>query len=554
MLQTLSIKNVALISQLTIDFEQGFNVLLGETGAGKSIIFDSLNFVLGGKADKSLIRSGEREMRVDALFADLPNHAQEELAELGFEGEELMISRSLNIEGRSSIRINGLPAIQSILKNVGALLVDCYSQHESIELLKSKNHLLMLDKFGGDAVILAKQDVETLYNKEKEIAKKIKDLGGDEFERERMKSLLEYQIQEIDDAKLEIGEDEQLQEKIKFMQNAEKICEIIGACEEWLSDNSSSCLRNLQQSSSLLSSLSQFEEVVECKERLDSVRYEIEDIVQTLSQIKDNADFDEREFEMTDRRLDEIKRIVKKYGGSIENALEFAKEAKEKYNNLADSQFLLEKLEKERGECHKSLMQSCKRLTSLREKTARKIEEKILLQLRELGMKSSKFEVMITQNQEPSSNGLDNVEFIFSANKGQELKSLAKTASGGELSRFMLAVKTIFSQIGGAQTLVFDEIDSGISGETGKIVGQKLSAIACNAQVLCITHLPQVACHASAMYFVSKKEDGKSTYTEIKQLDEKEIEHNLAKMIVGDSVSETALLQAKELRAGALNN
>ncbi len=553
MLQTLSIKNVALISQLTIDFKHGFNVLLGETGAGKSIIFDSLNFVLGGKADKSLIRSGEGEMRVDALFSDLSKQTQEALTEFGFEGDELMVSRSLNTDGRSSIRINGTPAIQSILKNVGSLLVDCYSQHESVELLKSKNHMAMLDKFGGDAIDYAKQEVEVLYKKEKEIERNIKDLGGDEFERERMKSLLEYQIQEIDGAKLEIGEEEQLQEKIKFMQSAEKICEVLGACEELLSDNSSSCLRNLQQSSSLLASLSQFEEVVECKERLDSARYEIDDIAQTLSQIKENADFNEKEFELTDRRLDEIKRIIKKYGGSIEKALEFAKEAKEKYNNLADSQFLLEKLGKERDLCHQNLMQTCKKLTILREKTARDIEEKIVVQLRELGMKSSKFEVLITQNQEPNSNGIDNVEFIFSANKGQELKSLVKTASGGELSRFMLAVKTIFSQIGGAQTLVFDEIDSGISGETGKIVGQKLSAIAGDTQVLCITHLPQVACKADTMYFVSKKEDGESTYTEIKQLEEKEIVYNLAKMIVGDSVSETALLQAKELRVDALN-
>ncbi len=551
MLQTLSIKNVALISDLTIEFSEGFNVFLGETGAGKSIIFDSLNFVLGGKADKTLVRSGENEMRVDALFSGLSPQIQESLAELGYDGDEIMLSRTLNLEGRSTVRVNGLPAIQTVLKSIGSMLVDCYSQHESVDLLKSKNHLSMLDKFGGESVLLAKQEVATLFNKEREIARKINEFGGDEFERERMLSLLEYQIQEIEGANLQVGEDEQLQEKLKIMQNAEKICEVIGSCETLLSDGASSCLRNLQQASSVLASLSQFDEVSSCKERLDSARYEIEDIAQTLSDIKENADFDEREFDKIDRRLDDIKRIIKKYGGTVANAIAFLEQAKEKYNNLQDSEFLLEQLQKERAICKQQLAKACENLTEIRKTTAREIENKIVTELKQLGMKSSMFEVSISEAQEPSANGADNVEFIFSANKGQELKSLSKTASGGELSRFMLAVKTIFAKIGGAQTLVFDEIDSGISGETGNIVGCKLAGISKEAQVLCITHLPQVASHANAMYFVSKKEDNHTTFTQVAMLTEEEVVKNLAKMIVGENLTETAILQAKELRVKA---
>ncbi|MBO5022081.1 MAG: DNA repair protein RecN [Clostridia bacterium] len=553
MLQTLSIKNVALITKLSIEFSKGFNVFLGETGAGKSIIFDSLNFVLGGKADKTLIRSGENEMRVDALFSDLSQQVQENLAELGFDGDEIMLSRTLNLDGRSTIRVNAMPATQSILKTIGAMLVDCYSQHESVDLLKSKNHLSMLDKFGGEIVALAKHEVATIYNKEKEISHKINEFGGDEFERERMASLLEYQIQEIEGVNLQVGEDEQLQEKLKLMQNAEKIYEVVGACEGLLSDGMSSCLQSLQQSSSFLASLSQFDEVCDCKERLDSARYEIEDIVQTLNAIKDNADFDEREFEKMDRRLDEIKRITKKYGGSIENAIAFLEQAKEKFNNLQDSEFMLAKLQKEKDLCRQQLISACEKLTEIRKSTAKEIERKIVEELKQLGMKSSMFEVSINQLTEPTANGNDNVEFIFSANKGQELKSLSKTASGGELSRFMLAVKTIFAKIGGAQTLVFDEIDSGISGETGNIVGCKLAGISKDAQVLCITHLPQVASHANAMYFVSKKEVDNSTFTQVSNLNEEEIIQNLAKMVVGENLTETAILQAKEMRDKALN-
>ena len=551
MLQTLSIKNVALIKNLNIDFNSGFNVLLGETGAGKSIIFDSLNFVLGSKADKTLIRSGENEMRVDAVFTGLSQHVQKSLEEYGIEGDELSLSRSLNVDGKSNIRVNGMPTVQSVLKNISKLLVDSYSQHESVELLNSKNHLSLLDKFGGESIERAKEQVLELYNQHKSILEQIDEMGGNEFERERMKSLLDYQINEIEDAGLIVGEDVELQEKLKYMQSAEKIYEIVSACEELLNEGSSACLKGLQQASSLLASLSSFGEICECKERLDSARYEIEDISQTLSDIKSASEFDEREFERLDRRLDNIKSLTKKYGGSVEKVLEFLKEAKDKSNALADSEFLLDKLEKEKNKVLKNLQEKCEMLSSIRKDTAVEIEQKIVNELKQLGMKSSKFEVKMQKLQEPTSNGIDNVEFIFSANKGQELKSLSKTASGGELSRFMLAVKNIFSKIGDAQTLIFDEIDSGISGETGNIVGQKLNKISLDSQVLCITHLPQVACHADTIYYVSKKETDNSTQTEIKQLQGEEILMNLAKMVVGDEVSGTALSQAREMREKA---
>ena len=548
MLQTLSIKNVALISSLSIDFGKHFNVLLGETGAGKSIIFDALNFVLGAKIDKTLLRSGESTMRVDAVFTNLKKSTLELLKEFGIEEDEIVLTRTYSQDGKSSIRINGLPSTQSVLKNVGDILVNSYSQHESVDMLKTKNHLIMLDKYGNEKIKPLKEKLQSEYHTFKDIENKIKSLGGNDFERERTKSLLLYQIKEIEDANLKVGEDEEVKERLKFLSNAEKINQAITICEELLSDNNDSCINSLQQSSSLLSSISGFGNIDECKTRLDSARYEIEDIYQTLVDIKSSAEFDENEYEELDRRNDLIKSLIKKYGGSIEKTLEYLENSKKQFEELENSVALIEKLEKDKSDIETKLNNTAEMLSNVRKTYAQEITKKITCELRELGMKSSSFDVKFNRLETVTLEGLDDVEFVFSANKGQELKSLAKTASGGELSRFMLAVKNIFAEIGSAQTLVFDEIDAGISGETGNIVGQKLNNITRYAQVLCITHLPQVASYGDDFFYVSKTEDKTSTLTQIKHLEGDEIIYNLARMIGGDNVSDIALSHAKEMR------
>ena len=548
MLQTLSIKNVALISSLSIDFGRHFNVLLGETGAGKSIIFDALNFVLGAKIDKTLLRSGESTMRVDAVFTNLKESTLELLKEFGIEEDEIVLTRTYSQDGKSSIRINGLPSTQSVLKNVGDIIVNSYSQHESVDMLKTKNHLIMLDKYGNEKIKPLKEKLQSEYHTFKDIENKIKSLGGNDFERERTKSLLLYQIKEIEDANLKVGEDEEVKERLKFLSNAEKINQAITICEELLSDNNDSCINSLQQSSSLLSSISGFGNIDECKNRLDSARYEIEDIYQTLVDIKSSAEFDENEYEELDRRNDLIKSLIKKYGGSIEKTLEYLENSKKQFEELENSVALIEKLEKDKSDIETKLNNTAEMLSNVRKTYAQEITKKITCELRELGMKSSSFDVKFNRLESITLEGLDDVEFVFSANKGQELKSLAKTASGGELSRFMLAVKNIFAEIGSAQTLVFDEIDAGISGETGNIVGQKLNNITRYAQVLCITHLPQVASYGDDFFYVSKTEDKTSTLTQIKHLEGDEIIYNLARMIGGDNVSDIALSHAKEMR------
>ena len=546
MLQTISIKNVALIKSLTIDFGSGLNILLGETGAGKSIIFDSLNFALGAKADKNLLRTNENEMRVELLFTNINSQAKIVMQSLGFEDDEILISRTLNLDGKSSIRINGQVASQSLLKQIGSALLDSYSQHESIELLNSKNHLLLLDRFNYDAINPIKENLKLEYSHYNDLIKKINSLGGDKFEREHEKSLLTYQITEIEHVEIKEGEDTQVKDRLDLMNSSEKIVNAISSCQSLLSDNGDSCLNNLEYAISSLVPISNFDSIASCHQRLESAKYEIEDIYETLMDIRNNTEFDEHEFEQLDLRYDTIRDIFKKYGGSYQKVQEFLSKAKLRLNELEDSDFLIEKYQKEVNEKYNNLIKIAKELSNIRKQTALKIEQKIKQELSALGMKSSVFNIKFEEG-EISSNGIDKVEFVFSANLGQESKSLSKTASGGELSRFMLAFKNIFSENESVETLIFDEIDSGISGETGLIVGEKLSSIKKHAQIICITHLPQVASFGDEFYYISKSESDGQTYTNVKHLEGEEIVYNLAKMISGQ-VSNIALSHAKEMR------
>lgn len=548
MLQSLSIKNVALIKEIEIDFGKGFNVLVGETGAGKSIIFDSLNFVLGSKADKTLIRYGENLMKVDAIFSFIGQNVKDFLFEndLLEDDGEVMLSRTLFDDMKNVCKINGKSVSLGMLKTVGQMLVDSYSQHESISLLKAKNHLALLDKFGGDEILSIKEKVSESFSKVQAIKKQIADLGGDKFERERTKELLSYQIEELEKAQLQAGEEEELKNKLDMYSSAERINEALSGCEESLEDSSSSVIDQIQQCEAMLSSLSSFENINSCRERLTSARYEIEDISQTLKEIKNELSFDEREFERLDRRYDLVRSLVKKYGGSCEKAIEYLAQTKEKVNALEDADFLIEKYEKQLEKEEGELSSLAEQLSIKRKKVALDIENRIVAELRELGMKSTVFKSAFTLAP-ITANGKDDVEFTFSANKGQDVKSLSKTASGGELSRFMLAIKNIFSQIDKTGTLIFDEIDSGISGETGVIVGQKIKNLTKSSQIICITHLPQVASFGDDFFYVSKKEDERSTYTEVKHLQGDEVVSEIARMIGGDKITQVALKHAQEM-------
>lgn len=548
MLQTLKIENFALIENQTVEFKNGLNILLGETGSGKSLIFNSMLFALGMKADKTYIRSGKKFMKVDALFVELSDELRQFLEDAGFDCEdELLLSRSLSEDGKNVIRVNGQIATTSMLKEIGQRLVDSFTQHESVSLLNVKNHLTMLDKFAGERVKPLKEEISSLLEQIAEINKKIKSLGGDESERERLISLLKYQYEEIEKAELRQGEDEEVKERLKVMASAEKIFEAVSASEALLSENPDSAINALQEVSNALSALSNIEVLSALKERLDSCRYELEDIVSALVDVRDETTFDEGEFNALDQRNDLIKNLCKKYGGSIEAVLEFASKAKEQLQMLDEGQELLEKLNAQKEKLVAQLEKVAGKLTEARKAVAEEVEGKVEKELRELGMKSSKFTIQISPLKEIGQNGRDDVVFNFSANAGQEVKSLSKTASGGELSRFMLAVKNIFAENGLASTLLFDEIDAGISGETGKIVGQKLKNITKFCQVLCITHLPQVAVFGDNFVNVYKLEKDGQTFSETKILDLDEAVEAVAKMTGGANPTEIALNHAREM-------
>ena len=548
MLQTLKIENFALIENASIDFEKGLNILLGETGAGKSLIFKSLLFVLGAKMDRSIIRSGKDTVRVQALFSDLSQEVESLLSECGFECEnELLIVRTLGQDGKGQIRVNGMIATSAMLKQLASVLVDFYTQHESVDMLNTKNHLAMLDKFAGEGVRKLKDDLSILLQQMNEINKKIKTLGGDEHERERLISLLKFQNDEIEQANLEIGEDEKIKDRLKVLNNSEKIFNAISSCEMLLSDNADSVANQLQEISSQLASLSSIDQISSFKERLDSVRYELDDILDGLVDMKDQTYFDQHEFDFLDQRSDLIKSLCRKYGGSIEKVLEFGHKAKQQIELLEDGEFELEKLELQKKSVLDQMKVVANKLSDLRKQTALIIEDKVEKELKQLGMKSSKFQVEFKLFEQISSNGQDDVKFNFSANAGQEVKSLAKTASGGELSRFMLAIKNIFAQNGATSTLLFDEIDAGISGETGKIVGQKLKNITKFSQVLCITHLPQVAAFGDNFINVSKTEKNGQTFSQAKILQGDEIVQAVAKITGGNNLSDIAISHAREM-------
>jgi DNA repair protein RecN (Recombination protein N) len=549
MLQSISIKNLALIKTETIDFDKGLNIILGETGAGKSLIFESMFFVLGLKTDKSLIRYGEDNMKVDALFTNLSNSVKVELKNFDIDTstDELMISRSLNQDGRSSIKINGQIATLNILKTISKNLVDTLVQHESLELLKSKNHLQMVDDFIGIQALSLKQEISGLIDKIRELINRIDELGGDKEERERRKEILEYQISEIEKADVKIGEDEEIEQRLEILNSAEKIKETLSYVLNLLSGDDKGAVSRIQDCARYLGNLSNFEQINNLQERLENSKYEIEDIADELQSIYSNSAFDEIEYQKLDARKDQHKNIKKKYGATLEIVLEFYDKISKQLDEISNSEFIIEKLTKEKEQYENNARQLSVKLSNLRKEKAEVLKSRIVNELEELGMKGTKFEIAFTEKENPTANGIDEVNFNFSANEGQATKKLSKTASGGEMSRIMLAIKNTFTSSDGNRTLLFDEVDAGISGETGNMIAKKLKNISNNEQIICITHLPQVASAGNNYIKVSKYIYDGQTYSNSKIVEGDEIADEIAHLISGKLLTDTAIKNAKEL-------
>ena len=553
MLRTLYLKNVALVDEAEIAFSEGLNVLSGETGAGKSVILDSIDFVLGAKADKGMIRSGQSECSVRAEFSCDPELLRPVLEELDLEeSDTLLIVRRLNADGRSSLRVNGCPMTAAMLRKLTSRLVDVHGQSEHFFLLKEANQLRLLDQIAGTRE--AREKVGELLKERRALQEKLSSLGGDEGERERRADILRFQIEELENAALKEGEEEELLALRAKYQNAEKILGGLKTVRDaLLSDGGAADAVNIAHRGLL--SIVRYGDYDALSERLENALAELEDIGETAESLAEELDIDEREAERVESRLDEIRSLKKKYGGSVEEALSFLARAREELSLLENSAEECEKL-RERLENNSVLLYAaCRKLTELRKAGAEGFTERVVGELRTLNIPSARFEIAFEPYSEEdlprvNSDGLDRVRFLFSANAGEPPKELGKIISGGEMSRFMLAVKAQLSSLGSIGTYIFDEIDAGIGGKTARVVAEKFSAIARSTQIIAVSHLAQIAAFADREFLIEKQEAEGRTFSRIRLLGEEERREELVRLLGGDR-SESALRHADELLESA---
>lgn len=553
MLSNLYIENIAVIEKTSIDFKKGLNVMTGETGAGKSIVIDSINAVLGNRTSKELIRTGASSAFVSAEFTNLSEKAIEVIYEAGFELEdgELLIQREISTTGKNKCRINGRPATVSTLKEIGVQLINIHGQHESYELMSPELHISYIDKLAGlESEIEAYQEV---YKKYKKLSAELKKATVDESERERKIDLLKYQIDELEDADLRDGEYEELNEQKAVLQNSKKIIEAIMSSRALMNgdEESSGVLENLQEINSQLSDISEYmSEVEPINSRIESAIYELEDCLSELTGLTDLVDTDGGSLDSIEERLDLIYTLGKKYGSTIKEMLDFLDKAKKELNALVMYDENREALIKECDKAYKEAEKLAKALSEKRRATSSKFADKVCEEMAFLDMPNVKL-VVVQESCELNSLGCDNIEFLISTNPGEPPKPISKIASGGELSRMMLAVKNVLSDKDDIDTLIFDEVDTGISGSAAQKVGLKLREVSKSRQVLCVTHLAQIAAMGNSHFKISKSVRDEKTFTKVEELDHEGRKQELARIIGGTEMTKASLDYAEEmLRAG----
>ena len=551
MLQTLNIKNVALVDNATLNFDSKLNVISGETGAGKSIMLDSLSFVFGGRSDKSLIRTGENKMKVEAIFTGLSkSHIQFVKDQLGIEcGEEMFLSRELDINGKNVCKINGELVPVAMVKKICLKLVDVHGQSEHLAILDNDYQLKIIDLFSKSAdsfLIRINQYIEKIHS----IDAQIKSLGGDEKEKQNLIDLYSYQIEEIANANIKPNEFEQLTEEKHTMQQFEKINEnlqeFLSAC--YKNAYSNSAVENISNSEKLLNNLTDFgEKYSTLANRIKSVEIELNDINETALEILNNNVFDQERFDFIDSRLDLIKSLFRKYGGNYENMIEYLHKTEDNLFNLNNSAELYQKLHTEREQIVENLLQEQEKLTDLRKKTAKILCKKMEDELRTLGMPNAQLDIKFERIAEQySSTGADRVDFMFSSNLGFELKELNKVVSGGEMSRVMLAYKIVVSEVDEIQTIVFDEIDSGLSGNIAMVVAEYMARLSKNKQIIAVSHLPQICAMADNNLKVEKHSAFGTTKTQATHLEGENLFAEIARLMGVASTNTTVAAELKQ--------
>ena len=549
MLLEISIKNFAIIEEISLNFEKGMTVLTGETGAGKSIIIDAMNMMLGSRATTDVIRHGAPKAEIEGLFAVESNrHLTALFEEQGLEWtDELIIRREILQNGRSVSRINGQMVNLSVLKAVGQHLVDIHGQHDQEELMRPQLHITMLDEFGDAAFFQTKAAYRQTFEDYKRLRKQVVELQRNQQENKARIEMLEFQIAEIEAAALEVEEDVRLEQERQRLLNHKMIADTLTNAYTMLDAEEFSSLSNVRSAMNDLESIEEYDpSYKELSSQLSETFYALEDITKRLEDVVDGLEFDGNRLMQVESRLDLIHSITRKYGGQVKDVLEYLAQITKEYSLLTGSDLSSEELEKELKRLEKSLVSLAQDLSDQRHALAQALENEIQQELADLYMEKARFQVRFSKakfNRE----GNEAVEFYISTNPGEDFKPLVKVASGGELSRLMLAIKSAFSRKEGKTSIVFDEVDTGVSGRVAQAIAAKIHKIGQNGQVLAISHLPQVIAAADYQFYIEKISDAHSTVSTVRLLNREERIEEIAKMLAGEDLTEAARQQAEQL-------
>lgn len=549
MLLEISIKNFAIIEEISLTFENGMTVLTGETGAGKSIIIDAMNLMLGARASLDVIRHGANKAEIEGLFSVGENAALTQiLEENGIEvTEELIIRREILQNGRSIGRINGQMVNLTTLRAVGQYLVDIHGQHDQEELMKPNMHIRMLDEFGDSHFASVKKHYQDLFERYRRLRKRVLTKQKNEQEHKARIEMLEFQIAEIEAAALKSGEDQTLNQKRDKLLNHKHIADTLTNAYVMLDDEEFSSLSNIRSAMNDLMTLEEFDaDYKDMSSNVSEAYYILEEVTKHLGDVIDELDFDAGSLQQIEARLEVIYSITRKYGGSVDDVLDYYENITKEYNLLTGNDESSDDMEKELKRLEKELIVAAENLSQERHKLAKDLEAEIKQELADLYMEKADFQVQFTKGKF-NRDGNEAVEFYISTNPGEGFKPLVKVASGGEISRLMLAIKSAFSRKEDKTSIVFDEVDTGVSGRVAQAIAQKIYKIGSHGQVLAISHLPQVIAIADYQFFIEKRSDENTTVSTVRLLSEEERVEEIAKMLAGSDITEMAREQAREL-------
>ncbi len=549
MLRELRLNNLAIIKNLNLEFNEGLIAMTGETGAGKSIILDGISLLIGERNQTEMIRTGEESLFAEGVF-DLSEEQVQRLKRIGFdiEDNELIISRYFDRNSKSKVTVNGIRMTVSKLKELMSHILDLVGQHEHQFLLNKNYHLGLLDKFlnkdGTDTVKKIRENVINLKN----LNKKIEEIETEKSKITEKKDIFEFQLNEINNLDLRENEDNELEDEYKILFNSGKIGEKLEESLQRLKEGEYSVLSSLGKIKKNFEQLSGISEVYnEVKDKIESIMYEVEDVTYSVEAFSQETKTDDKRLEKVVQRIDEINKLKLKYGSTIEEILSFRDEIKKKLALINFENGELEQLKKEKKEKKEEYFRDCQKLSKMRKSIAEKLESTIDNQLKDLNMGNARFKVEFSERAVISPRGTDDAEFMMTTNPGENFKPLSKIASGGEISRIMLALKSVFSTVDNISVLIFDEIDTGISGETVRKVAEKLKELSKTVQVICVTHSPQIAAKGNQQFFIKKETENNLTETKVRELNTEERIREIARIISGDNITEASINHAKEI-------